>query len=92
MNDLPDYVSSNCHLGLFADGTKLQNDLDNIVSWSDEVRPDLNMTTCKALTVFRKVTPHLQSYYLGKYTMSVTKTEVDLGVLMNSRQGADLVN
>ena len=98
MNDQPDYISTHSHLRLFDDDTKcfkkiesasdatiLQKDLDNIVSWSKEVRFNFNMTKCKALTVSRKFNPYSNTYCLGEHTISSTKTEVNLGVLINSK-------
>ena len=86
MNGLPDYTSTHCHLGLFADDTKcfkkiesasdariLQEDLDNIFSWS-KVHLNFNMTKCKALTVSRKFNPYLNGQCLSEHTILSTKT------------------
>ena len=52
-----------------------------------QLRMYFNMTKCKALTGLRKFNPYLNAYCLGEHTISSTKTEVDQGVLINSKRG-----
>ncbi|KAK2165457.1 hypothetical protein LSH36_50g07027 [Paralvinella palmiformis] len=87
INDLPDVVSSTAKI--FADDTKLfrairiiedhdvmQQDLDNIVEWSNKWQLGFNETKCKSL--------HLGlNYHMNSQILKDTRNERDLGVYID---------
>ena len=92
INDLPDVVSSTAKI--FADDTKLfrairitedhdvlQQDLDNLVEWSNKWQLEFNETKCKSL--------HLGSsnqrlnYQMNSQLLEDTRNEKDLGVYID---------
>ena len=96
VNDLPSSVSTS-QVAMFADDTKLfreiqttndaeqlQDDINNLETWSTTSGLPFNETKCKAQTITRKLKP-----ITGKYTMkdcqrTSTKNERDLGVWIST--------
>ena len=96
VNDIPEWIKSN--VKMFADDTKvwtrisrlkdgevLQDDLNNLMSWSDKWKLGFNAEKCKVM--------HIGHSYETKYRMNVqgtvwelaeTKEERDLGIIVTS--------
>ena len=93
INDLPDYIKSSCKI--FADDTKvyskvesmeeitgLQNDLENLVSWSEIWLLSFNAAKCKVMHIGRR--NHMADYHMGETRLQVVEEEKDLGVLTSN--------
>jgi len=96
VNDIPEWIKSNVRM--FADDTKvwtrissledgevLQNDLNNLTSWSDKWKLGFNPEKCKVM--------HIGHSFETKYRMKIqekvweleeTKEERDLGIIVTS--------
>ena len=88
INDLPDVVSSTAKI--FADDTKLfwairiiedhdvmQQDLDNLVEWSNKWQLGFNETKCKSLHLGSS--NQILNYHMNSQILEDTRNEKDLG-------------
>ena len=95
INDLPHSVKFS-HAFMYADDTKclkqirspsdsnlLQNDLDNIVTWSDKWGMHFNETKCVHIRFFPQLDP-APTYTINHSRVSSTSHHKDLGVIMTS--------
>ena len=104
INDLPMSLSSGTNLVLYADDTKiwspiksyddyctLQNDIDQLNSWSKENKMRFHPSKCKVLSIPGKKfgsrilpIPFIRyQYFLGNAPLDYTQSETDLGVVVN---------
>ena len=78
INDMPNCISRETSLPLFADDSKcirvilgqddgnaLQNDLDRLLDWTKTWGMEFNLSKCKVLRLTRKKVPFERDYYLG---------------------------
>ena len=92
VNSLPDAVRSS-QIASFADDRKifkemtsthdpeqLQEDLSNLVMWSDSASLNFNYSKCKAQGITRKLKPVIFVYHLAGSQLEVVCAEKDLGV------------
>ena len=95
VNNLPDFIL-NSKVAMFADDTKvykavmseddgasLQQDLDNLFSWSAAPGLAFNDKKCKLQTITRKRKPILASYEVNGSTIKSCEVESDLGVSLD---------
>ena len=98
INDLPDVVSPTSLVALYADDCKtltviqhpcdhesLQDDLNNLVSWSRLNHMSFNTNKCKLMRVTKNCFPIFAPLQLGGTTFEVTAEFSDLGLLMNHK-------
>ena len=91
VNSLPDAVRSS-QIAAFADDTniskeisstcdaeQLQEDLPNLVTWSDSVSLNFNYSKCKAQRITRKLKPVIFVYHMVGSRLDVVCAEKDLG-------------
>ena len=96
-NDLPSYVSNSTEDGPSADDTKLyrcmnkpcdafalQEDIQVLQHWSNENRLRFNQSKRKILSITKKISPLVNSYYLGGKQLSFSDAEMDLRVLRSA--------
>ena len=87
VNSLPDAVRSS-QIAAFADDTKifkettstrdaqqLQDDLSNLVMWSDSAGLNFNYSKCKGQRITRKLKPVIFVYYMAGYQHEVVCAE-----------------
>ena len=92
VNSLLDSVKSS-HFAAFADDTKvfkaikspydaegLQDDVNNLMSWTNSAGLSFNHSKCKARHVTRKIKPVICDYHMDSCKLDVVKAEKDLGV------------
>ena len=92
VNSLPNAVRSS-QIAAFADDTKifkeitstrdaeqLQEDLSNLVTWSDSTSLNFNYSKCKAQRITRKLKPVIFVYHMAGSPLEVVCAEKDLGV------------
>ena len=92
MNSLPDVVRSS-QIAAFADDTKvfkeitstrdaeqLQEDLSDVVKWSDSFSLNFNYSKCKAQRITRKLKPVIFVYHMAGSQLEVDSAEKDPGV------------
>ena len=95
VSEIPDLVKS--HISLFADDTKLystcsknelQDDLDKVVDWTNQMQMSFNAGKCKVMHL-GKENPVKQYTMLNsdneRCVLSEAKTEKDLGVIIDNR-------
>ena len=95
VNDLPDAVTSS-HVAMFADNTKLikeihttqdckllQNDLDQLQTWSEISGLKFNASKCNSQMITRKLKPTTHVYKLNNNKLIQTDCERDLGVFVD---------
>ena len=95
VNDLPDAVKSS-HVAMFADDTKLfkeihttqdckllQNDLDQLQTWSENSGLKFNASKCNSQMITRKLKPTTHVYKLNNNKLIQTDCERDLGVFVD---------
>ena len=93
INDLPEYLSSNCTARLFADDCmvyrtikteadahNLQQDLDALQRWEGEWLMQFNPSKCQALRITNKRKPIVRSYNIHGQTLVNTDTAKYLGI------------
>ena len=93
VNDLPEVISSNSLVLMFADDTKifreiktlgdassLQEDLGKLATWSQSSGLLFNEAKCKAQHITRKTKQILSSYELNNTALELYAAEKDLGV------------
>jgi hypothetical protein len=93
INDLPSVISTNCKI--FADDTKLyhpilalvdaerlQNDIDNLMSWANDWLLGFNESKCKVLHIGKKNPCY--NYYMNGTELDTVTEEKDLGVLVTN--------
>ena len=93
VNDLPEVISSNSRVLMFADDTKifremktlgdassLQGDLGKLATWSQSSGLLFNEAKCKAQHITRKTKPILSSCKLNNTALELFAAEIDLGV------------
>jgi endonuclease/exonuclease/phosphatase family metal-dependent hydrolase len=105
INDMAEVVSPDTGLGLYADDTKawrqinseddhiaLQNDVQNLFTWSIENKMNFHPKKCKVVSVSNRAPPLLgilpciqYFYYLGENPLDYADSERDLGVVINSK-------
>ena len=96
VNDLPDAVT-NSSVACFADDTKifrrvdsvtdamlLQEDLNNLESWSNSCGLVFNEEKCKSLSITRCNEPIVYPYKIKGKQLTLTPTEKDLGIWIAS--------
>ena len=96
VNDLPDAVT-NSSVACFADDTKifhrvdsitdamlLQEDLNNLESWSNSCGLVFNEEKCKSLSITRCNEPIIYPYKIKGKQLTSTPTEKDLGIWIAS--------
>ena len=94
INDMPCVTTSST--ALFADDSKcfrniesiddchaLQNDLDNLYSWSNEWKMTFNPTKCKVMSVTRARNPLRFNYKLNNVSLDYVSVFTDLGVTLD---------
>ena len=94
-NDLPDAVTSS-HVAMFADDTKpskeihttqdcnlLQNDLDQLQTWSGSSGLKFNASKCNSQMITRKLKPTTHVYKLNNNKLIQTDCERDLGLFVD---------
>ena len=99
INDLSYHLSSSTGVGLFGDDTKLykavqnpsdalvlQDDIQSLQSWSEENRLRFNISKRKVLSITRKSSPLIPSFTLDGKQLTLSNTEMELGVVLNSNQ------
>lgn len=92
INNLSEVVN-NSHLLLYADDVKifriidkvedarlLQDDLNRISAWCNEMQLDLNINKCKQISMYRKLNPILTDYYINDSKLIKISEVRDLGV------------
>ena len=92
VNSLPDAVRSS-QIAAFADDTKvfkeitskrdaeqLQEDLSDLITWSDSAGLNFNYSKCKAQRITRKLNPVIFDYHMVGSQLEVVSAEKDLGV------------
>ena len=92
VNSLPNAVRSS-QIAAFADDTKifkeitsthdaeqLQEDLSNLVTWSDSASLNFNYSKCKAQRITKKLKPVIFVYHMAGSQLEVVCAEKDLGV------------
>jgi hypothetical protein len=102
INDLPDCVSSETMVALFADDSKcikeikhisdclqLQSDVDNLLLWSEKWCMRFNADKCKLLTVTRKRNPIIHHYVMNNTPIEKVESMRDLGVEISSNLSWD---
>lgn len=95
INDLPEQISNNTNLALYADDTKiwrqinspddhliLQKDIDVLNDWAITNKMNFNILKCKVLTVTHRAIINPFQYSLGDKILKYTTCEKDLGVDM----------
>jgi ribonuclease P/MRP protein subunit RPP40 len=105
INDMAEVVSPDTGLGLYADDTKawrqinseedhiaLQNDVQNLFTWSIENKMNFHPKKCKVVSVSNRAPPLLRIlpciqyfYNLGENPLDYADSERDLGVVINSK-------
>ena len=93
VNDLPEDISSNSRVLMFADDTKafreiktlgdvssLQKDIGKLTTWSQSSGLLFNEAKCKAQHITRKTKPILSSYKLNNTALELYAAEKDLSV------------
>ena len=96
INDIPERLKSNCllyadDLKLFRavtdvrDGELLQNDLDQLHSWSQSWQITLNPTKCFHLRLSLKTKPLPVRFSIGGTQLSLVPSMRDLGVIIDSK-------
>ena len=93
INDLPEYVSENTTVRLFADDCKLyrriqthedssqlQEDLNSLQKWEQDWLMSFNPKKCQVLRIARKKTPVIFNYVIGNHTLDSPDTTKYLGV------------
>ena len=93
INDLPEYVSENTTVRLFADDCKLyrriqthedssqlQEDLNSLQKWEQDWLMSFNSKKCQVLRIARKKTPVICNYVIGNHTLDSPDTTKYLGV------------
>ena len=96
INDMPNAISKETSLPLFAedskcfrvilgrdDGVKLQDDLNKLFQWSCIWGMDFNAKKCKVLRVARIRSIDYRDYYLGGIKLDGVDVEKDLGILVS---------
>ena len=92
---MPNVILRNRSLPLFADdskcfhlilgrkdGDELQDDLNNLLTWSNTWRMEFNTSKCKVLRVARAKSVLERDYYLGESKLDGVVIGKDLGVLI----------
>ena len=95
VNDLPDAITSS-HVAMFADDTKLfkeihttqdckllQNDLDQLQTWSENCGLKFNASKCNSQMITRKLKPTTHVYKLNNNKLIQTDCERDFGVFVD---------
>ena len=96
INDIPEWIRSN--VKMFTDDTKvwttisamedgqvLQEDLDNIMSWSDKWKVGFNPEKCKVMHIGHSFNIEYKMTVQGKdWKLAETKEETDLGILVTN--------
>ena len=98
MNSLLDVVRSS-QIAAFADDTKvfkeitttsdaeqLQEDLSDLVTWSDSASLNFNYSKCKAQRITRKLKPVIFVYHMAGSQLEVDSAEKDLTSLITFRR------
>ena len=96
INDIPERLKSNCllyadDLKLFRavtdvrDGELVQNDLDQLHSWSQSWQITLNPTKCFHLRLSLKTKPLPVRFSIGGTQLSLVPSMRDLGVIIDSK-------
>ena len=67
------------------DHNQLQEDLNNLVHWSEEWQMKFNFDKCKVMHVGRD--KYRDAYLMGGQVLAVTEQERDLGVVLNNKLG-----
>ena len=93
--DMPNVISRETSLPLFADdskcfrlilgwkhGDELQDDLNNLLTWSNIWGMEFDTSKCKVLRVARVKSVLERDYYLGESRLDRVVVEKDLGVLI----------
>ena len=96
INDMPNVISKETSLPLFADdskcfrlilgrddGDKLQDDLNKLFQWSRIWGMEFRAKKCKVLRVARIRSINDKDYYLGGTKLDRVDVEKDLGVLVS---------
>ena len=97
INDMPNVISKETWLPLFADDSKcfrvilgsdddvkLQDDLNKLFQWSCIWGMDFNAKKCKVLRVARIRSIDDRDYYLGGIKLDRVDVEKDLGILVSN--------
>ena len=97
VNDLPDSISTQSSVAMFADDTKcyrpvnkladcknLQNDLNKLVTWCNDWRMDLNQSKCGVLSITRSRQPIIAEYQLIDTSLKSLTTQKDLGIIISN--------
>jgi hypothetical protein len=97
INDLPSVISTDTSVHLFADDAKcartiikptdchsLQNDLDDLHSWSCDWKLQFNSEKCEVMSITRKKSPVLHCYTLDGHALKRSQEQKDLGVTISS--------
>lgn len=96
VNDIPEWIKSN--VKMFADDTKvwtristlkdgevLQDDLNNLMSWSDKWKLGFNPEKCKVMHIGHSLDTKYSMNVKGKvWELEETKEERDLGIIVTS--------
>ena len=95
--DLPDSISTQSSVAMFADDTKcyrpvnkladcesLQNDLNKLVTWCNDWRMDLNQSKCGVLSITRSRQPIIAEYQLIDTSLKSLITQKDLGIIISN--------
>jgi hypothetical protein len=91
VNDLPSRLNSEClffaddlkiwcELSSVGDSTKLQNDLDTIAAWADEMKLPINTTKSQLISIGKTET--INQYTLNDISIPREKSVRDLGVMV----------
>lgn len=99
INDLPEVVDKNSFVFLFADDTKvfrkvnsnedakmLQNDIDNLIAWSDKWLLKFHPDKCVYMGLgYNKAPIEVNKYNMGGQFLKTTECEKDIGVNIDSK-------
>ena len=98
VNDLPDSISTQSSVAMFADHTKryrpvnkladcksLQNDLNKLVTWCNNSRMDLNQSKCGFLSITRSRQLIIAEYqFIDTSLKSLITLQKDLGIIISN--------
>ena len=95
VNDLPSVIQGNCYTALYADDSKvykeinslednlqLQEQLDNLVRWSEDWQLKFNSTKCTYMSITRRISPFHFIYNINGTPLIKVQQMKDLGLVI----------
>ena len=103
INDMPDVIHGTSKIALYADDSKiynsinsdqdcinLQEQLENLVKWSETWKLNFNAAKCKIMSITRKILPYRYNYNIRGIPLERVTTMMDLGVTVQDNLLWDL--